>query len=65
MGKMKELFIEKMNEQIVDDTDWNYNITPDEYDETTGNYMWTVEGYRIWAKTFKEAVELLPLIKSF
>jgi hypothetical protein len=30
-----------------------------------GKSMWVIDGYRIWAKSYKEALELLPLIESF
>jgi hypothetical protein len=30
-----------------------------------GQSMWTINGYRIWAHSYKEALQLLPLIESF
>lgn len=30
-----------------------------------GLSMWTINGYRIWANSYTEAVNLLPLIESF
>jgi hypothetical protein len=34
-------------------------------DPKTGNSMWIIDGYKIWARTYKEALELLPMIQSF
>ena len=39
--------------------------SPDEIDIETGNCMWVIDGYRIWAKSYMEALELLPFIQSF
>ena len=33
--------------------------------EQDGKKLWMIEGYRIWAATYYEALELLPMIKSF
>jgi len=30
-----------------------------------GKKMWEIKGYRIWADTYQQALELLPLIESF
>ena len=38
---------------------------PDKIDITTDKKMWVIDGYRIWATSFIEALQLLPLIKSF
>lgn len=35
-------------------------INPD-----NGLSMWTIDGYRIWAHSYREALNLLPLIESF
>jgi len=70
MGKMKELFIDKINNDRngPDDTDWNSNqLTPppDEIDIHSGKCMWVIEDYKIWAHTYAQALELLPMIKNF
>lgn len=68
MGKMKELFIDLMNKEhnTPDDTDWNYLAPPpDEIDLDSGKSMWIIEEYKIWANSYKEALEMLPMIKSF
>lgn len=40
---------------------------PDAYnhDKASANFMWIIKGYKIWANTYPEALELLPLIESF
>jgi len=68
MGKMKELYIDKLNDNTPDDTDWNsnqLNPPPDQIDLETGRSMWIIDDYKIWAETYEQAVQLLPLIKSF
>lgn len=71
MGKMKQLMIDQMNNQRnPDDTDWDYLSNqmappPDQLDLDSGKSMWIIEDYKIWAFSYKEAMELLPLIKSF
>jgi hypothetical protein len=45
-----------------------YNLMPpppDEINLDTGKCMWIIKDYRIWASSYQEAVELLPLIESF
>lgn len=63
MGKMKELFIDKMN-QDPDDTDWNYEPQPIET-QADGKKLYIIKEYKIWAYSYKQALELLPLIESF
>lgn len=63
-----------------DDSDWNaptfdgagfteednqLSPPPDEIDLNSGKSMWIIEEYTIWARSYKEALELLPMIKSF
>jgi hypothetical protein len=38
---------------------------PDQVNLENGKSMWIINGYRIWAKSYKEALELLPIIESF
>lgn len=38
---------------------------PDAIDIENGKKMWVIDGYRIWARSYKEALQLLPLIQSF
>lgn len=38
---------------------------PDEINTDTGKSMWIIKDYRIWANSYQEAIELLPLIESF
>jgi hypothetical protein len=38
---------------------------PDQIDITTDKNMWIIDGYKIWADTYIQALQLLPLIKSF
>ena len=70
---MKNLLIDQMNSDRngPDDTDWNapasnqLNPPPDEIDLESGKSMWEIKGYKIWARSYKEALELLPMIESF
>jgi hypothetical protein len=39
--------------------------TPEEINTDNGLSMWTINGYRIWANSYKEALHLLPMIESF
>lgn len=38
---------------------------PDEINTDTGKMMWKIKGYKIWADSYKQAQELLPMIESF
>ena len=37
---------------------------PDEINTTTGKSMWIIKDYRIWADSYKQALEVLPLIEQ-
>lgn len=37
---------------------------PDEIDIHTGKSMWIIKDYRIWADSYEDALELLPLIEN-
>lgn len=37
---------------------------PDEINTDTGKSMWIIKDYRIWADSYKQALELLPLIEQ-
>ena len=37
---------------------------PDEINTTSGKSMWIIKDYRIWADSYKQALELLPLIEQ-
>ena len=37
---------------------------PDEINIDNGKKMWEINGYRIWARSYNEALELVPLIES-
>jgi len=41
------------------------NPAPEQINPDNGLKMWTIDGYRIWAKSYDEALQLLPLIQSF
>jgi hypothetical protein len=66
MGKMKEMFIEDMNNQrgVPDDTDWNYQPQPLETN-AQGLHLYVVNGYRIWAENYNRAIDLCRIIDSF
>lgn len=57
MGRIKDLMIDEMNNQL--------HPPPDEIDTESGKSMWIIKEYRIWAHTYKEALEMLPQIESF
>jgi len=37
---------------------------PDMIDTDSGKSMWIIKDYKIWAETYQQALELLPLIES-
>lgn len=37
---------------------------PDEINVETGKSMWIIKDYRIWADSYEDALELLPLIEN-
>lgn len=48
------------------ESEWGELDPPAEQINTeNGQSMWTINGYRIWAHSYKEALQLLPLIESF
>lgn len=55
-----------INQQEDEDV---YRETPSEFpkpEKTLGDkHMWTINGYRIWAKTYQEALKHLDMIESF
>jgi hypothetical protein len=46
-------------------TDNRMSPPPDEINTDTGKSMWVLNGYKIWADSYQQATELLPLIESF
>lgn len=71
LNKLKDEEALKSLEEIKDDYDW---ISPsselldppaDVVDLTTGKQMWVIKGYKIWAYSYKQALELLPMIEGF
>jgi hypothetical protein len=85
MGKMKDLFIDKINNDRngPDDTDWNApevdsaGFTEADREpqphavQSDGKKLWIIPSnkdgveYKIWAFTYQQAMELLPMIESF
>lgn len=48
------------------ESQWGNNFPPPEQINPENNQcMWTINGYRIWAHSYREALDLLPLIESF
>jgi len=77
MGKLKEAMIDQLN-QNPDDIDWNVqqfttmNEGPMyEAQQSDGKKMWKIKStkdnveYKIWAYTYQQALNLLPMIESF
>ena len=59
-----------MNENLKKTEEVNKKITePSEFplpEKTDGDkHMWTIHGYRIWAKNYQEALMHLDMIESF
>lgn len=81
MGKMKDLYIDEMNRQLAEDVNWDdtpeYNPAsftqddnqmtppPNQLNLESGKSMWVINGYKIWADSYQQALELLPMIESF
>jgi hypothetical protein len=67
MGRIKDLFIDQINNQSPDDTDWNYNQLPplpEEIDLNSGRGKWVFDDVEVWAYTYEQALELVPYIKD-
>lgn len=72
MGKMKNLMIDQINQQLNDDTDWDAPELPKE-SETNElcQKLWEVKSikddciYKLWAYSYEEALRMLPMIESF
>lgn len=54
---MKDLVIDEMNNQM--------HPPPDQLDTENGKSMWVINGYKIWADNYQQALELLTIIESF
>ena len=75
MGRMKELFIEQQNNQrgMPDDTDWNYKSEEPAplATQADGKKLYLVKSitddveYKIWAHSYAQALDLLPMIEGF
>lgn len=61
MGKMKDLVIDIMNQEA----DNQMSPPPDELNSTTNKSMWIIDGYRVWANSYAEAVEHAKIISKF
>jgi hypothetical protein len=79
MGRMKELMINEMNRHIdmTSDLDWDYKQNnnqlappPNEINTESNLCMWEIKSikddciYKIWANSYKEALEILPRIED-
>ena len=62
MGRMKEKFIDLINQQ-PDDIDWD--APPHIEMQPDGKKLWIIKEYKIWAYTYEQALQLLPMIESF
>jgi hypothetical protein len=81
MGKMKELFIDEINNHPHDhqqNADWNYEeqhnaemaknakYEPQPLEvREDGKKLYLIKDYKIWAQSYQQALGLLPLIESF
>ena len=65
MGKFKNLMIDKMNKEAEDERNFiHFGIEPKPIKVKDGKKQWEIEGYRIWAVTYTQALDLLPIMKS-
>lgn len=53
MGITKTLFMEERE------------FPPHIEEQNDGKKLWIIEGYRVWAMNYEQALDLLVLIKSF
>jgi hypothetical protein len=60
MGKMKDVFIDLRNQE----DDNQMSPPPDELSFTTNKSMWIINGYRVWANSYIEAVEHAKIISK-
>lgn len=74
MGRMKDKLIDQMNEErndmTPDDIDWDSKPSsiepaPVQIDKSTGKKLYIIKEYKIWAYSYKQALELLPMIEGF
>lgn len=77
MGRIKDKLIDQMNEENTgftpDDTDWDSRKSsafhdeqsPIEIDPKSGKKLYLIKDYKIWAYSYKQALELLPMIEGF
>jgi hypothetical protein len=56
MGKMKDLMIDQMNNELPP--------LPEEIDLNSGRGKWVFDDVEVWAYTYEQALELVPYIKS-
>ena len=61
MGKMKDVFIDIMNQEADDN---QMSPPPDQINLTTNKSMWVIDGYRVWANSYLEAVEHAKIISK-
>ena len=72
MGKMKNLVIDQMNDEgpVFDSAgymsaDNQLDPPPSEINIESGKMMWELDGYRIWADSYQQALQLLTIIDKF
>lgn len=53
-----------MSEQEYNPTAGELDPPPDLIDLETGNKMWIIKDYKIWAPNYQEALSILPLIEQ-
>jgi len=65
MGKFKNLMIDKMNKEVEDERNFiHFGIEPKPLKERDGKKLWEIDGYRIWAVTYTQALDILPMIQG-
>jgi hypothetical protein len=72
MSKTKEALLNSnfRHQETVDDTDWNYEPHPIAI-QGDGKKCYEVKSikddciYKLWAHSYKEAIEMLPMIENF
>lgn len=51
--------------ELLPENEWGtLDPPPNEINLETGKKMWEIHGYKIWAESYKQAMDLVPLIES-
>jgi hypothetical protein len=66
MGKLKDYMIDQINNERNMPDDFDSSYEPNHVSEQPdGKKLYIIKDYRIWAYSYKQALELLPMIENF